>query len=121
MAYRDEVEALEERELRLRERLREIDAQLARQQELVTEAATLQRALGEVEGALNAVTAREEERLSALATRLSLPVLHQMRVASPCRVPWKDMEGDAGFIASASATLSRSLRCTSTCAPSSPR
>ena len=85
MAYRDDIEALEGRELALRAELRDVESQLAAHASLGARAESLREELGRVENALNARTATEEQRLSDLATRLSLPVLHRVRIASPCR------------------------------------
>jgi hypothetical protein len=82
--YRDELDALRERKdslaaelSRLRARTAELDALRAKEAELAGELAGVER--------------RIHERG---ATRRVLPMLEQVRVASPCNASWDEMVGD---------------------------
>jgi hypothetical protein len=80
MAYRDDRAALEERCAEVERRLGEIDTLTAQAQRAVEERAQLER------------------EIEALRPRLrrarGLPVLEDVRVASPCGASWESMVGD---------------------------
>jgi hypothetical protein len=81
--YRNEIDALRERQAalqaeisKLREQTNHLDALRSREAELAGE-------LAAVEG-----------RLSAGPAKRALPLLDQVRVASPCKADWNEMLGD---------------------------
>jgi hypothetical protein len=83
MPYRNEIDALRERKrtleselLRLREQTAGLDALRGREAEIAKEVAGL------------------EARLSTGAPKRALPLLDQVRVASPCNADWNEMLGD---------------------------
>lgn len=81
--YRNELDALRERKdsleqeiQRLRQETDQLEALRAREQELERELASV------------------AQKLGASAARRSLPMLDQVRVASPCNASWDEMLGD---------------------------
>jgi hypothetical protein len=80
MSYRDDRAALEERRAEIERRLREIDALATQAQRAGQERAAL-------EGELAAIGPR-------LRRARGLPLLDDVRVASPCNVSWDLMLGD---------------------------
>ncbi len=80
MSYRDDLDAAKTRRNVLARELRTVRHQLT---DLETQANTLERELDK--------TARNCDQARA---RVSLPLLSQVRVASPCNERWDDMTGD---------------------------
>lgn len=81
MTYRDDADALHARKEALEQQLTEARLTLAAQDELAFRAARMERELAEIEARLRG----EKKRL---------PMLDNVRVASPCNVSWDAMKGD---------------------------
>lgn len=81
MTYRDDADALHARKEALEHELSEARLTLAAQDELAFRAARMERELAEIEARLRG----EKKRL---------PMLDNVRVASPCNVSWDAMKGD---------------------------
>jgi len=81
--YRNELDALRERKDSLERELAEVRAQTSHIDEL--------RARGR---ALDAELAAVEARLRESGAKRALPLLDQIRVASPCKADWNEMVGD---------------------------
>lgn len=80
--YRDDIDALRERRNALAEELARTRAQTAHLADLRTREEQLARELATIEARLGA------------APKRALPLLDQVRVASPCSASWDDMVGD---------------------------
>src|SRR5262245_16139304 len=74
--YRDGPDELERRHAKLRARLEALRPRLAELRELEAEARSIEKLI------------RADER------RLSLPLLENLRIASPCSQSWEEMSGD---------------------------
>lgn len=81
--YRNDIDALRERKTAL-------EAELARLREHTTQLDELKAR----EAALAAELAGIDGRLTAGAPKRALPMLDQLRVASPCNADWNEMLGD---------------------------
>jgi len=81
--YRNEIEALQERKAALQGEIAKLRDQTTQLDELRAREAELARELAGVEG-----------RLNPGPTRRPLPLLDQVRVASPCKADWNEMLGD---------------------------
>ncbi len=81
--YRNEIDALRERQAALKTELSRLREQTTQLDELRARQAGLAAELGEVEG-----------RLNAGAQKRTLPLLDQLRIASPCKAEWDEMLGD---------------------------
>jgi len=81
--YRNEIDALRERQSALKAELSRLREQTTQLDELRARESALAGELGEVEGRLNAGTQKR-----------TLPLLDQVRIASPCKAEWSDMLGD---------------------------
>jgi hypothetical protein len=81
--YRNEIDALRERKTALEGELTRLREQTTRLDELKAREAELAAELAGVDG-----------RLSAGAPKRALPLLDQVRVASPCNADWNEMLGD---------------------------
>ncbi|MDP3279234.1 MAG: hypothetical protein Q8Q09_28845 [Deltaproteobacteria bacterium] len=88
MTYRNDRDALEERKSELESELSQLRAKLAANNNLESELLGTIRELEQVYAKLNATHANG-------ALKRSLPLLAQVRVASPCNVPWDSMQGDS--------------------------
>ena len=82
--YRNEIDALRERKTALEGELAKLRDQTTRLDELRAREGELARELGAVDGRLAAGN----------AMRHPLPLLDQVRVASPCKAEWNEMLGD---------------------------
>lgn len=82
--YRNEIDALRERKTALEGEITRLRDQTTRLDELRAREAELAKELGAVDGRLAAGN----------ATRRPLPLLDQVRVASPCKAEWNEMLGD---------------------------
>lgn len=83
MSYRDEGDAARERRDALRRELAAVDGTIAAAERAEAHRQALRAALREAE--------REIDRARA---RVALPLLSNVRVASPCSARWEDMRGD---------------------------
>ena len=83
MSYRDEVEAQKNHRAALEQRLRELREKLAALRPMEHEAAELEQYIAETDCDLAAARAKQP-----------LPLLSQVRIASPCKESWDDMVGD---------------------------
>lgn len=83
MSYRDEGDAARERRDALRRELAAVDGTIAAAERAEAHRQALRAALREAE--------REVDRARA---RVALPLLSNVRVASPCSARWEDMRGD---------------------------
>ncbi|MCA9575326.1 MAG: hypothetical protein R3B40_19380 [Polyangiales bacterium] len=83
MSYRDALPVLAARERALQRELETLDAQLAAHDAHVARSARIRREL-EALG----------PQLDHARVRRALPLLSQLRVASPCRESWEGMQGD---------------------------
>ena len=83
MSYRDDLEAAKERRNALARDLREVENKLARLDELKQRKRELEQDLHK--------TAIEMDRARS---KVSLPLLSKVRVASPCNASWDAMQGD---------------------------
>lgn len=81
--YRNEIDALRERKASLEGEIAKLRDQTTRLDELRARETELARELAGVEG-----------RLSAGMPKRALPMLDQVRVASPCTADWNEMLGD---------------------------
>ena len=81
--YRNEIEALQERKATLEGEIAKLRDQTTQLDELRAREAELARELAGVDG-----------RLNAGPTKRVLPLLDQVRVASPCKAAWNEMLGD---------------------------
>lgn len=81
--YRNDIDALRQRQATLKTELSMLREQTTHLDELRAREAALAAELGEVEG-----------RLNAGAQKRTLPLLDQLRIASPCKAEWNDMLGD---------------------------
>ena len=81
--YRNEIDALQERRTSLQAEIAKLREQTTQLDELRTREAALASELAGVEG-----------RLAAGAPKRMLPLLDQVRVASPCKAEWNEMLGD---------------------------
>lgn len=79
MAYRTDVDALESRRETLRRELDEIQARLRAEPDLRARAAR-------IEDELRGLDVEQRKR--------SLPMLEDVRIASPCNMSWDEMKGD---------------------------
>jgi hypothetical protein len=82
--YRNEIEALRERRSSLEGEITQLREQATELDQLRTREAELERELARIEGRLAA----------GATTRRPLPLLDQVRVASPCTADWNQMVGD---------------------------
>jgi hypothetical protein len=83
MTYRDDLEAARMRRDALARELREVRGRMGEYQEVIRREQALERELTQ--------SAQELDRARA---RVELPLLRQVRVASPCKERWDDMAGD---------------------------
>ena len=81
--YRNEIDALQERKASLEAEIARLRDQTTQLDELRAREAELARELAGVDG-----------RLNAGPVRRALPLLDQVRVASPCKADWNEMLGD---------------------------
>lgn len=83
MAYRDDLDAARTRRETLARELADVRARLADHRELI-----------ERERDLAAAVAEANRHVDHARARASLPLLREIRVASPCHERWEDMQGD---------------------------
>ena len=81
--YRNEIDALQERKAALEGEIAQLREQTTRLDELRAREAELAGELASVDG-----------RISAGMPKRTLPLLDQVRVASPCKADWNEMLGD---------------------------
>jgi hypothetical protein len=81
--YRNEIDALQERKASLEAEISKLRAETSQLDELRAREAELARELAGVDG-----------RLNAGPQKRALPLLDQVRVASPCKADWNEMLGD---------------------------
>jgi hypothetical protein len=83
MTYRDDLEAARMRRDALARELREVRSRMDEYQEVIRREQALERELAQTASELDHARARVE-----------LPLLRQVRVASPCKASWDEMKGD---------------------------
>ena len=81
--YRNEIDALQERKTTLEGELAKLREQTTRLDELRAREAELATELASVDG-----------RINAGIPKRTLPLLDQLRIASPCKADWNEMLGD---------------------------
>ena len=83
MAYRDDLDAARTRRETLARELADVRARLADHRDLI-----------ERERELAAAVSEADRHVDHARARTSLPLLREIRVASPCHERWEDMSGD---------------------------